>query len=676
MMRLLFFLFAPCLVINAQDIEWAVSKILEDYSHESDDMEQVDDECLENLYDLAQQPLDLNAASPKDLLRLFWLSEFQVISILNYRKENGAFLSIQELNYVYGFTEEEVALLKPFVSIRNVGGDSPKMYQAQRTGEILLRMQHPILKSKGYAIEDTILQRPHYLGSALKSYLRVSSKLNEKWAIGLLGEKDAGEAFMFKNTQYGFDHLSAYLQYQGKGLIRKLIVGHFNYYAGQGLLSWGAYASANESDLSNLKRRKRGLYKTTSSNEYWFMQGVGSEFSIGPFQLINFLSVKSIDGSLIDADTAQSILSLAHTGLHRSSSEMAKKNAVQEIIVGNSLVLGRPELTIGINQLLVNYEHEFAEKERLYYLLAQGKRRRVGHSIDFQILKQMFQLYGELSFTNCMALQLGINLMPASKITLAAQYRNYQAGSWMPYSNPWSKGTNNSGEEGFIFGVDFKLPKGGFLKSSYDVYTIPWLKYQSIAPTKGYALNAEIQLRPFPKLRFHSTFRSFIGEEKALAPDSKRFISVKQVKNQLRMHWEYQLSDSWCFSKRFEMTWDRAGKALGNRGNLAFLDIKYANLTGKFQIYGRYTIFSIPNYDLRIYAYENDLRYMFSVPAFSGIGESFYIVLNHKLGSIMQLGMKYRITKYHDRSEVGYGWDAIVGDTKMDIRFQLICRWR
>ena len=65
-------------------------------------------------------------------------------------------------------------------------------------------------------------------------------------------------------------------------------------------------------------------------------------------------------------------------------------------------------------------------------------------------------------------------------------------------------------------------------------------------------------------------------------------------------------------------------------GSLLFADFGYRSKKGKIRIVGRYALFNTPDFDSRIYAYENDVLYAFSIPAMYGNGSRLYAVLTAK----------------------------------------------
>ena len=85
----------------------------------------------------------------------------------------------------------------------------------------------------------------------------------------------------------------------------------------------------------------------------------------------------------------------------------------------------------------------------------------------------------------------------------------------------------------------------------------------------------------------------------------------------------------------------------------------------------RICFFDTDSYDSRIYAYEHDVLYAFSVPAYFHRGNRFYIMSRIKLSGFIDLWIRYSLTVYHNRNRIGSGLDEIEGNSKSDVKIQL-----
>ena len=75
------------------------------------------DDLYESLYQLYQNPIDLNTATNEELASIYVLSQLQIKNILEHRQQNGDFLSIYELQAVPNLDIETINRLLPFVEI-------------------------------------------------------------------------------------------------------------------------------------------------------------------------------------------------------------------------------------------------------------------------------------------------------------------------------------------------------------------------------------------------------------------------------------------------------------------------------------------------------------------------------------------------------------------------------
>jgi hypothetical protein len=97
-----------------------------------------------------------------------------------------------------------------------------------------------------------------------------------------------------------------------------------------------------------------------------------------------------------------------------------------------------------------------------------------------------------------------------------------------------------------------------------------------------------------------------------------------------------------------------------------------------------FTVFETADYDTRIYTYESDVLYNYSIPAFYGKGFHYFINLHrdfsrYKLirGNRVRLSawIKWEQTCYPGVHSIGSGLDEIQGNTKSGIKLQVLVQW-
>jgi hypothetical protein len=76
-------------------------------------------------------------------------------------------------------------------------------------------------------------------------------------------------------------------------------------------------------------------------------------------------------------------------------------------------------------------------------------------------------------------------------------------------------------------------------------------------------------------------------------------------------------------------------------------------------------LFNTDDWDSRIYTYENDLLYSFSIPSLAGRGSRSYIMLKYEIGEIAEIRVKYGFTSYAEYSNSYLDREEI----KLQLRF-------
>lgn len=88
-------------------------------------------------------------------------------------------------------------------------------------------------------------------------------------------------------------------------------------------------------------------------------------------------------------------------------------------------------------------------------------------------------------------------------------------------------------------------------------------------------------------------------------------------------------------------------------------------------INARYALFDAEEYDTRIFAYEPDVLYSFSTPAYYGKGSRFILMAKWTPLPRLDLWVRYAAWKYSDREEIGTGQNRISGDLSSELKFQI-----
>jgi len=84
----------------------------------------------------------------------------------------------------------------------------------------------------------------------------------------------------------------------------------------------------------------------------------------------------------------------------------------------------------------------------------------------------------------------------------------------------------------------------------------------------------------------------------------------------------------------------------------------------------RLQYFEADDYNSRIYAYENDVMYSYSIPVFYDKGIRYYINFNYDWSKKLSFWVRWAQSVYQDRSTVGSGLDEIRGNRRSELKIQ------
>jgi hypothetical protein len=104
-------------------------------------------------------------------------------------------------------------------------------------------------------------------------------------------------------------------------------------------------------------------------------------------------------------------------------------------------------------------------------------------------------------------------------------------------------------------------------------------------------------------------------------------------------------------------------------------DVRFRHQNGKLSVVTRYAMMDVEDYDTRIYAYEPDILYSFSTPAYYGRGSRWIIMGKYTLIPKLDLWIRYAQWHYTNRSEIGSGNMTINGNLSREVRMQVRYRF-
>jgi hypothetical protein len=189
------------------------------------------------------------------------------------------------------------------------------------------------------------------------------------------------------------------------------------------------------------------------------------------------------------------------------------------------------------------------------------------------------------------------------------------------------------------------------------------------APAKGHEYLLRLDYAPNNKWSVYAQYRfeeKQVNKSENLTPIDYLIFTKRQS---LRLNFRYRVNSEFELRSRAEFSFFNDG--IENRGFVLYQDFVWSPAFAPLKAHFRIAVFDAVDYDTRIYTYENDLLYSFSVPALSGRGTRFYINLSYRINRNWSLWLKFAQTWYSDRNVISSGTEEILGNTRSEIKAQV-----
>ncbi len=658
-----------------------IEDIMESLVAKSD--RQLDQTSLfEQLEFLAENPVPINKAGREELESLLVLNDFQIKSLQQYIQENGPILSPYELQFVYGFDRHTAELILPFITFSEQDLKKRKpIKKPLKYGKhsLFLRAGRILETPEGFLeLPDSVLTaNPNktFLGSPWRFYTRYGFNYKDKLAFGFTAEKDPGEPFFSQSNSKGYDFYSGFIRLKNIWKIKTLVIGDYEPTFGQGLTIWSGLNFGKSNEVLLVEKRRNEIRKYSSTNENQFFRGLATTIDLGIPEISIFVSSKKIDANVMEWDSLShkplSVSSIYGPGIHGIPSQIEDKKALDETLYGFNLTLNKNRWHIGISMLNYNYSAPLILSDQIYkqYDFQGRGGSKIGTDYRFSLKKGM--LYGEVSHNpgyGWAFLQGGMfqlhELWSVSFI-----YRNYSKDFHPVYSNAFGENSENKNETGFYFGTRFhpfrKLSFSGYI----DIFSFPWLKWQVSSPSKGWEYFIQADLMLSNELNMQFRFQEERKEEN-IQDDSPMIKTGNKSRLKARYQISYSVSPSLMLRNRIE--WARFNKGIiDEQGYLIYQDIIYHLQKFPLDLTFRFALFDTDSWNTRIYAYENDVLYAFSIPPYYGKGIRSYLMLHSSISSHIDLWLRVARTTLTDVNVIGSGLNAITGGQKTEVKVQL-----
>ena len=673
----MFFIFLNAFAQVTEPVTSNTEQQLENITENNEDQETEDDSYLQQMVQFIKNPIALNEADVADLNQLRILTPIQIQNFILYRNLVGKLIDVYELQAVPGWDIGTIQKIRPCISVSTQVSFAGTLKSRIKKGEhiILFRLSQVPERSKGYLIDSSTATN-FYPGSPQKLLLRYKYNYKNLFQYGIVAEKDAGEQFFKGKQKQGFDFYSAHIFIRKIGIIKSLAIGDFTVNLGQGLTQWQSLAFKKSVDVMNIKREGEVLRPYNSAGEINFHRGLAVTLAKKNWQLTVFGSYRKIDANFV-ADTSQSrddfVSSLQTSGYHRTKSETDDKAIQRQLTFGGNFSYQLKRLHLGINAVQYKFKFPLVKSADPYNKYALSGSSFGNYSFDYSYTFRNMHFFGEAAFTSSFskAFVNGLLISASSRVDLSLLYRNISKSYQSLYTYAFTEGTYPTNEKGLYAGISIRPGSAWRIDAYADFYKFPWLRYRVDAPSTGSDYLIQLNYKPNKQLEIYTRYHA---ESKAINSNPAQLTLspvIQQPKKNWRTQVSYKINTAVSIRSRAEIVWFDKSGAAEEQGFLIYFDFIYKPFLRPFSGNIRMQYFDTEGYNSRIYAYENDVFYSFSIPVFYEKGYRYYANINYDLNKKISFWIKWAQTLYRDKSLIGTGLDEIKGNSKSEIKLQI-----
>ena len=660
------------------------------------EMGEVDYEQLQtDLYSLHESPINLNATTEEELSQLPFLSPQQIDELLAYADKHP-FESLYELRLIHSLADYDIRNLLPFVRIGSA--EKEKMYAR----EVFHYAQHELLtRVDARNIESFEGTDPMY------GQLRYRFNYKRRVVFGLQLRRPAGSKA--SDLQY-----NAYVQLKDIGPMHTIVAGSFQASFGQGLVLAPVFRTGKSSYVQSVGMVNNGLrYYSSADGEG--LQGAGGTYR-HIFNAHTRLDVSALYSIKKANDSTLHHLVGANMTLRHRKVEV-QLTAIENIwsdsirpyrnsAYNQHYFRGTRQAVIGAS---VRYNHGWFD---LFgeVATAQNYDRSTSHNTPYTLHPTPYTLHNTPSTLSPrwgFGAIIGSRFYPTEGVALTALYRYYSPYFDNALGYAFSESSRIGDENGGYIGFDVSRWKGIRWSGYADIFSFSGPKYGIPQyPTIGYDAMTEIRFHLPPSTLHlqHSTLHN---------PPSTSNITLRlraREKGDLatystRLQYDWQ-QGAWSLRSTAEANLTslstlnttpstlhitpstlREGSGLGPYGYTVYQDLAYdfalSGLSSKgkpipLSLRLRVQWFDAREWDNRIYTYEHDVLYAFSIPAVYGLGGRAYLCLRWQAMDKLALYLRVSETIYQRAwyAEHHSEWNGAAGSIPTRTDVHLLLRWK
>lgn len=646
------------------------------------------------LYDIHQNPIELNGATLEQLLQLPFLTEEQARDIVFYRDFHKPIRSLGELMFIrsIGFTERQYLSLFCYADSTQTPTDSLSFKRLIRYihHQAILKTEIPFYTKAGHkSYSDSILERypnRRYVGDRYYGSLRYNLSSLDHLHIGLQAEKDHGER--------GLDYLSGFFHLRNIKLGRQVvlkdaILGNFKTSFGMGLAISNGLSLGKTTSLNRNLSIDRGFTHHSSMSEYGYFTGAAISVKYKFVTLSAYAAYNPVDATLLNDSTGFS--SLKTDGLHRTPLERSKHHNTRALNIGGNLHFDIRNLQLSLTAVHTHFNRtlspQWNTKSTFYKKYYAAGTDFQNYSLNYFWYYRKIRFAGETAVSRASGIdqpQVGfatlntLRYTPSSTNTLTLIYRQYDKKYTTINGNAFSENSLPQNETGIYLGWQTNMVPALDINTYVDLMYFPWLRYQVGNRSFGIDASTDMSWKINSKASLSFRYRikskqkdfkySSLGGQYA---ESDKTVLQYNTRQTFRLQYTHTLSSHWHIQTTANATLLKFSINPMEHGFSIGQLVRWTGRNKNLNITLAATYFNTDSYSTATYAYEPSLLYSYGISTYFYHGIRSTLLANIPIVKWASIGIKASVTAYIDHSSIGTGTETIQQSHKEDLEVQL-----
>jgi hypothetical protein len=451
---------------------------------------------------------------------------------------------------------------------------------------------------------------------------------------------------------------------------------------GQGVTLWRASGfGKGREPIRPLVRRGRGIRPYASTDENRFFRGIAATFApVDGLRVTAFASRRHYDARFAEVDTTltRTVTSRPESGLHRTDTEIAGKNALGQTLAGGALEWRSGRFTLGAVGYATRFDTPLAAGNRPYQHFQFDGREAAMASLFGSAELGDYYAFGEVARSPAGAFG-GVGGVEAALGPMEALLlvRHFPRAFVSLHGHAFGERNGATQNESGVYLGARLAPASRWRLSAYvDQYRFPWVRFNVPRPSMG--MDALLLAEHQPR-RWLSVYVQGRAQRREVA--ARHHIETGAIldgltderRESLRVQGEFVASRALRLRTRIEMSRYRTAGEEAQRGMMLFHDVRWQPRRHVL-LDARITYFDTDSFDSRLYQYENDLLGVLTNTLLSGRGVRTYVLVGLRPEGLLaglDVRLKLSATHYRDRDTIGSGLDQIDGNRVRDLGLQI-----